>query len=108
MPWPAPPVKTTTSSRTGVSATNTTEAITRRINICHSAGGTSRLAVQRRLHPLRRERHGAQPHAGGVIDRVGERGADRGAGGLARAERRFARPVDQIDFEFWRIGEAED
>ena len=50
---------------------------------------SARPGVQRRQHALGRERNGAQPRAGGVEHRIGERRADRGAGGFARPERRL-------------------
>src|SRR5258706_3766807 len=65
-------------------------------------------AVQRYPHALGREWNSTQADAGRVIYRVGERSANRRARGLAGAERRFIRPVDQIYFKFGHVGESQN
>src|SRR5579885_555154 len=50
----------------------------------------------------------AQPHAGCVEHRVGDRRGDDGGGGLARAPRLLVGPVDELDDDLRRLREFED
>ena len=66
----------------------------------------SRARAHRRLHLLRRIRHRAQPHAGGVEHRVRNRRRHHRRGRLAGAPRPLVRPVDQVDHDLRHVREA--
>jgi hypothetical protein len=51
-----------------------------------------RLLLDRGLHPIGRERYGAQPHAGRIEHRIRKRGGDRRGRRLAGADRRLIGP----------------
>src|SRR5262249_43047185 len=64
---------------------------------------------QRLLHPVGRERHAADAHAGGVEDRVGDRRRHRADRRLAGTGGRQLGMVDQHHLDrLWRLGDVED
>jgi hypothetical protein len=69
---------------------------------------TAESGAQRSDDAVAGERHVAQPGTQRIVDRVADRRSNGSLGALTRAQRRRFGAVDQHDFDFRHLGEAQD
>src|ERR1043165_9669992 len=67
-----------------------------------------RRSTERGLYTVGMERQIADAFSGRVRERVGDRRDGRALRSLDRAERAFARAIDQLDRDLWHFGHGQD